>query len=131
MLKNPNIHEILKNHPDLDSFQANIRIAKGIQKEINKILPQTIKNRVTIVLATPQKLTIYADNQIIGAKIRQKCPTILRAVKSIEAHKLIETIDIKIAPTEKSAPHMKKDWVRHTKISLKYIEQMRTKLTSI
>ena len=129
MLKNANIHEILKSHPDLDEFRTNINAAEAIQAEIKKILPQTMKNKIAIVLATPKKLTIYADSQTIGAKLRQKFPTILRTIQSMEAHKLIEAIDIKVAPTDKAAPNIKRDWVRHTQISLTSIEQMKAKLT--
>ncbi|MBA4740582.1 MAG: hypothetical protein H2061_05745 [Burkholderiales bacterium] len=128
MRKNASIHEILKAHPDLNAFRTNIDTAGALQTEIKKILPETFKNKIVTVLTTRQDLTIYAENQIIGAKIRQKCPTILSHIQRTEDFKQIEAIDIKITPTDKSSPFSKQGLVRHTHVSLKSIEEMRVKL---
>ena len=128
MFKHANIHDILKSHPDLTKVRENIGAAELIKTEIKKLLPQTIQNKVAIILATPQKLTIFADNQIIGAKIRQRCPSILRHIQDLNEGKLIETIDIKVAPTNISVAHPKPSRVRHTPGSLESVAQMRAKL---
>ena len=128
MFKNDSIHDILKSHPDLTEVIKNIGAAELITIEIKKLLPQTIQNKLTIVLATQQKLTIFADNQIIGAKIRQKCPSILRHIKDLNEGKLIETIDIKVSPADISVPHAKPNRVRHSPGSLESVEEMRAKL---
>lgn len=129
MIKHTNIHDILKSHPDLTAVRKNIDAAELIKTEIKKLLPQTIQDKLAIVLATPQKLTIFADNQIIGAKIRQKYPSILRHVQDLNEGKLIETIDIKVAPTNISGAYTKSNRVQHTPGSLESVEQMRAKLT--
>lgn len=128
MIKHTNIHDILKSHPDLTAVRKNIDAAELIKTEIKKLLPQTIQNKLTIVLATQQKLTIFADNQIIGAKVRQKCPSILRHIQDLDEGKLIESIDIKVAPINKSVTHAKRKRVLHTRGSRESIEQMRAKL---
>ena len=128
MFKYANIHDILKSHPDLTIVRKNIGTAELIKTEIKKLVSQNIENKLTIVLATPQKLTIFADNQIIAAKIRQKCPSILRHIQELNEGKLIETIDIKVAPANISVTYARANRVRHSPGSLESIEQMRAKL---
>ena len=128
MVKQASIHDILRSHPDLTAVRKNIGAAELIKSEIKKLLPQSIQNKLAIVLATPQKLTIFADNQIIGAKIRQKCPSILRYIQDLNEGKLIETIDIRVAPTNAPLAFAKPNGVRHTPGSLESVAQMRAKL---
>ena len=128
MFKHANIHDILKSHPDLTKVRENIGAAELIKTEIKKLLPQTIQNKVAIILATPQKLTIFVDNQIIGAKIRQKSPSILRYIQNSNEGKLIEKIDIKVAPEDISMTHVKPTRVHHSPRSLESVEEMRAKL---
>jgi hypothetical protein len=128
MFKNANIDDILKTHPDLTTFRKNISAAESIKTKIKKLLPQTIQHKLSIILATPQKLTIFADNQIIGAKVRQKCPSILRHIQDLNEGKLIESIDIKVAPINKSVTYAKRKRVLHSRGSRESIEQMRAKL---
>jgi hypothetical protein len=128
MFKSANIHDILKNHPDFTAVRKNIGAAELIKTEIKKLLPQTIQNKLEIVLAAPQKLTIFVDNQIIGAKIRQKIPSILRQIQKLNGGNLIESIDIKVAPTDMSVAYAKQNRVRHSPGSLESVEQMKAKL---
>ena len=128
MFKNANIDEILKTHPDLTAFRENFSAAEAIKTKIEKVLPQTIHHKLSIILATPHKLTIFADNQIIGAKVRQKCPSILRHVQDLNEGKLIESIDIKVVPRNKSVTYAKRKRVLHSRSSRESIEQMRAKL---
>jgi len=128
MFKNANIDEILKTHPDLTAFRENFSAAEAIKTKIEKVLPQTIHHKLSIILATPHKLTIFANNQIIGAKVRQKCPSILRHIQDLDEGKLIESIDIKVAPINKSVTYAKQKRVLHTRGSRESIEQMRAKL---
>ena len=128
MFKHSNIHDILKSHPDLTEVRKNIGAAALIKTEIKKLLPQSIQSKLAIVLATPNKLTIFVDNQIIGAKIRQKSPSILRYIQDLNEGKLIETIDIKVAPGDISMTHAKPTRVRHSPRSLESVEEMRAKL---
>ena len=128
MFKRANIHDILKSHPDLTAVRKNIGAAELIKTEIKKLLPQTIQNKLAIVLATPNKLIIFVDNQIIGAKIRQKSPSILRYIQDSNVGKLIEEIDIKVAPGNISMTHVKPTRVQHSPRSLESVKEMRAKL---
>ena len=68
MAKNTNIAEIIKSHPELTNLQNQIKTMQSMRVQIKEILPKTIQNKIEIVLANPKKLTIFAGNQIIGAK---------------------------------------------------------------
>ena len=128
MAKNTNIGNIIKSHPDLTSLQSQIDTIETVRAKIREILPKTIQNKVEIVLATPKKLTIFAGNQIIGAKIRQMSPTVLRHIKGREGCEMVETLEIRVAPTDTPMPHARRSSIAHTESTLDFIAQMRKKL---
>ena len=128
MAKNTNIADIIKSHPELTNLQHQIKTMQSMRVQIKEILPKTIQNKIEIVLANPKKLTIFAGNQIIGAKIRQMSPTILRHIQSKKEYEIIETIEIKVTPPENGIAQVKRKPIDHTASSLGFIEEMKKKL---
>jgi len=128
MAKYTNIRNIIKSHPDLTSLQSQIDTMETVQAKIRDVLPKTIQNKVEIVLATPKKLTIFAGNQIISAKIRQMSPTVLRHIKGWKGCEMVETLEIRVVPTDNPMPHAKRPSISHTESTLDFIAQMKKKL---
>ena len=129
MSKEKSIGEVLKSHNELDLLRTRLNFANLIGTVLKQCLPRAIKEGIEVIVPTPNRVTIFTKNQVIGAKLRQMLPTIMRNIQREEVCGMLETVDIKVSTTLQYEPRTSYRSIQHEQHTSLFIKKMKAHLS--
>ena len=129
MSKEKSIGEVLESHNELDLLRTRLNFANLIGSVLKKCLPRAIKEGIEVIVPTPNRVTIFTKNQVIGAKLRQMLPTIMRNIQKEEVCKMLETVDIKVSSPFDYEPRRSYRSIQHKQHTSLFIKKMKAHLS--
>ena len=129
MSKEKIIGEVLKSHNELDLLRTRLNFANLIGTVLKQSLPRAIKEGIEVIVPTPNRVTIFTKNQVIGAKLRQMLPTIVRNIQREEVCGMLETVDIKVSSPLHYEPRRSYRSIQHKQHTSLFIKEMKAHLS--
>ena len=129
MSKEKSIGEVLKSHNELDLLRTRLNFANLIGTVLKQCLPRAIKEGIEVIVPTPNRVTIFTKNQVIGAKLRQMLPTIMLNIQREEVCGMLETVDIKVSTPLQYEPRTSYRSIQHEQHTSLFIKKMKAHLS--
>ncbi len=128
MSKEKSIGEVLESHNELDLLRTRLNLANLIETVLKKCLPRPMKNNIEVIMPTPTRVTIFTKNQVIGAKLRQMLPSIVRNIQGEKVCETLETVEVKVSSPFDYKPRRSYRSIQHKQHTSLFIEKMKAHL---
>ena len=129
MSKEKSIGEVLESHNELDLLRTRLNFANLIGTILKQCLPRAIKEGIEVIVPTPNRVTIFTKNQVIGAKLRQMLPTIMCNIQREEVCIMVETVDIKVSSPLHYEPRRSYRSIQRKQHTSLFIKKMKAHLS--